>query len=318
MTNENPDNENKKKSDAAKPETPPPSGLGHFIRSFLNHKPMASLNDNEKKREPEKAKAIERVAVKAPDAVIASEHPIDTKTKNPKRQSKKEAGKQPRLDSRCLTCTGITYFSKAMKHDTGGQDSSALATCFGFKEQLSAPPPPFALASEVEAAATEQSENKIEEDSKIFFLCFGKSVVTTKMIKEGSVPYCMEGKSLALTMAVDIVEDSQSPTNRKQPQEHKPKAPQQDGEKSREVRIPFLSGAVSLFPFLASPSAFFEHTKTTAKKVSDFWIKAPVNFPERYMEFSKRLVGQMETTVEGSFQFGTKILGYWLGTDKRQ
>lgn len=76
-------------------------------------------------------------------------------------------------------------------------------------------------------------------------------------------------------------------------------------------------GLRQLFPFLQSPQHLSDHVSLKAKQVADFWKKAPVNYPERYVNFTKKMVVRMETTAVRSANFAASMVELWMLKPRR-
>lgn len=264
------------------PSQPKPSGLGHLLRSLVRRKEEAPAPPgrtgkahNEQQRKeltPGSSTGLERK--ENGESVGIGDKGIPSKSNKGKKQS--------RVDGRCLTCTGITYFTTVLgqhkgEGPEGGRDPNpALATCLGFKQQLSVPPPPFTTPSEIEEAAKAQlPEEEIEQASlqasKLHFIAVGTTIVTAKMAKEGSTPYSLSGMATTI-LAPSTINEHQAKREAAVKAAKEAKQHQEgDDKKSLTPRTEALfSNIATLFPFLASPSAFLEHTKTTASNGRTF------------------------------------------------
>jgi hypothetical protein len=71
-------------------------------------------------------------------------------------------------------------------------------------------------------------------------------------------------------------------------------------------------GFLKLFPFFQSPKHFSDHVALKGKQVVEFWKNAPVNFPERYVRFTRRMIGQMEVTAVRTTDFAISVLKFWM------
>lgn len=141
----------------------------------------------------------------------------------PRRVRKTKVKMKP--PERCWSCRGLTYFSTAMR------DQNKKPVCLGMSRTLASPPPPFLSMGEIDRAALEQVGE--EEDSlwretertrpmDIYYLCFGTAVVTSKMKKDGGMPFCDRGQicTFAIPRSVEgeHAGDAQSEGNSRLPQ----------------------------------------------------------------------------------------------------
>jgi len=76
-------------------------------------------------------------------------------------------------------------------------------------------------------------------------------------------------------------------------------------------------GFLKLFPFFQSPQHFGDHVALKGSQAVEFWKNAPVNFPERYVRFTRRMIGQMEVTAVRTTNFAISVFKFWVPKSER-
>ena len=97
-------------------------------------------------------------------------------------------------DDKVMSCTGIAYYSKAMK------DAKIAPVCFGIKRTL-----PTKLPSENMTAL-----DKIQKKNVIHSVCMGYSQCSGRMERLGNAPVCLKGVPITVTAVPEAPRSSLS------------------------------------------------------------------------------------------------------------
>ena len=219
------------------------------------------------------------------------------------------------VDGSCMTCTGLTYFTRAMK------ESRQPARCYGFSTLRRLPPLPFTLLEEIDEEAKRRDKSALQrhpEGSKMAYeVTAGVTCVTSKMEIEGISPLKISGIALAAYGG--------EKTPRVLTPEQKRQAKARALSAHNSTAEPSSSGEENLLPPSRDASAIIDRAKTTfldlwttsivpvATWTYDFWKPEHIDtYPKRFINFQKKYFAAMGEHVHKSAIFGQKMVEFWL------
>ena len=228
------------------------------------------------------------------------------------------------VDGSCMTCTGLTYFTRAMK------ESCQPARCYGFSTLRRLPPLPFTLLEEIDEEAKRRDKSALQRHPEGSIMAYeitaGVTCVTSKMEIEGISPLKISGIALA-AYGGERTPRVLTPEQKRQAQARAPSAHNSTAE-------PSSSGGDNVLPPPRDASAIFNRAtgtvntdvvKTTfldlwttrivpvATWTYDFWKPEHIDtYPERFINFQKKYFAAMGEQVYKSAIFGRKMVEFWL------
>ena len=201
-----------------------------------------------------------------------------------KREDEEAERKRYADEQTVKSCTGITYFTSAMKA------KGEKAWCIGRRGTIPAaeasPPEVIEAAADPEARNKEKRGKKQEEKAReTTFLCLGYSQTTARMERQGTLPLCDIGMRFLVISAATADADRRKIPSRFSGDKNGPQAGELDGE---VLRPPFSMGNLEEYATKAR-----ERTTKAFAAAQTFWIGALKTFPVDFQKFSTKLVGAM-------------------------
>uniref|UniRef100_A0A7S3K270 DUF8204 domain-containing protein n=1 Tax=Aureoumbra lagunensis TaxID=44058 RepID=A0A7S3K270_9STRA len=191
----------------------------------------------------------------------------------------------PNRKNKAKSCTGITYFSSAMKNE--GKE----ALCLGRRGNVTSEIPQKDI---IERSA--KKNGKTEDEVDFSYACVGYSQTTEKMEKEGILPLCDVGMRFTILKAKnsqkqkeDVEESTQAIIKENSPP---PVAGKPLSETLRPMMERYFQGA------------------------SNFWRRALTDFPRKFYEFHPKFLASMKKQASylGKLfsRFSKEIVSWWV------